>query len=88
MEALQNRSLDLYPLCWLLGTHYCHIFLLQTKMIKSNTSKIREIKRKSAGRAIQHEPLSKQYKRNSIKTGLFPVDTIIHLFGQNCCIMV
>lgn len=88
MEALQNKSLDLYPLCLLLGSHYNHVFFLQTKMIKSNTGKIREIKRESAGKAVQHSVLSKQYARKSIQTGLLAGDTIIRLFGQNCCIMV
>lgn len=72
MEAPQKAgTLDLYPLRLLLGSHYWHIFLLQTKMIKSNTTEIRGIKRKSASRAFGHEPLSKQSALNPIKTWLF-----------------
>lgn len=46
MEARQKTGpVDLCPQRWLLGRHYRHVLLLQTKMIKLNAAEIREIKR-------------------------------------------
>lgn len=46
MEAQQKTGpADLCPQHWLLGRHYRHVLLLQTKMIKLNAAEIREIKR-------------------------------------------
>lgn len=38
---------DSRPQRWLLGRHYQHVLLLQTKMIRPNAAEIREIKRKT-----------------------------------------
>lgn len=91
MEARRKTGpLDLCPQLWLLGSHYCHVLLLQTKMIKPNAAEITEIKRQRAGRAFITQASSlnnlcqtQGKKKSKNKTWLPPplVDTIIHLFG-------
>lgn len=57
MEAQQKTGpADLCPQRWLLGRHYRHVLLLQTKMIKLNAAEIREIKREKRERPGSSPP--------------------------------
>lgn len=66
MEAQQKTGpVDLCPQHWLLGRHYRHVLLLQTKMIKLNAAEIREIRGKE--RTTAWIVSSEQSTLNSIK---------------------
>lgn len=80
---------DLCPQRWLLGRHYRHVLLLQTKIIKLNAAEIREIKREREWpQRLLQTICVKLDKRNTVFPLLLSLTLLSICFGRNCCIIV